>query len=502
MTKETLLDRAIAYLSPERGAHRLAARRAIEALSYEGARRGRREDGWLTGSLSADAEIAGARVTLRNRVRSLMRDNAYAVKGLQTLVVNRIGTGITVAADTPNKRTNEQLTNRWRAFVDRCDATGRTDFYGLQALAERCRVESGEAFIQIIPTKRVDADDVGFRLYVLEPDYLDTTRNEKLGDGNVIVQGIEYEGKKPVAYWIFAEHPGDSSVVRPHTLKSARVPSRNMLHYFRQTRPNQTSGVTEFAPVIRRLYDLDGYGDAELMRKKIAACSVAWVTTASGLPASGSLGPTTTDSDRTLESMAPGMIHYGRPGEQATFFDPKPSDGFAEYFDVELHAIASGLNIPYELLTADFSKVNYTSFRAALVQFKAMIEADQWQLVIPQICQPIWDRFINFETAEPGLKAKAKFTPPRFGLLDPAKEIPAMVEAIQGGLRTWSDTIRREGYEPDEVLEEIKREREEFKKAGVSVSSLENPDKPEPKPKAAAPASNDNQPPAGEPKAA
>jgi capsid protein len=121
--------------------------------------------------------------------------------------------------------------------------------------------------------------------------------------------------------------------------------------------------------------------------------------------------------------------------------------------------------------------VNYTSFRAALVQFKAMVEADQWQLVIPQVCRPIWSRFAK----QAGAMVPAKFTPPRFGLLDPAKEIPAMIEGIQGGIRTWRDTIRREGYEPDEVLAEIKAERAEFAKAGVRVTSIENPAaKPEP----------------------
>jgi lambda family phage portal protein len=495
VTDLSRLDRLIAYLSPQRGAQRLAARRQMEALGYEGARVGRRESGWITGSTSANAEIAGDRITLRNRVRSLLRDNAYAVKGLETLVVNRIGTGILASADSGNKRLNERIQRRWKTWVDRCDLTGRTDLYGIQALAERCRVESGEVFIRFAtPRDLLDDDDILLRLQVLEPDYLDTTKNEREENGREIREGIEYADGRAVAYWLFPSHPGENSPILPFSIKSTRVPASQVLHYYRALRPGQLSGVSEFSPVIRRLYDLDGYADAELMRKKIAACSVAWVTTPGGLPAS-SLAPTEMDaSGRRIEQFSPGMVHYGKPGETAEFFDPKPSDGYAEFFEVELHAIASGLRFPYELLTGDFSKVNYTSFRAALVQFKASIEADQWQLVIPQVCLPIWNRFAM---AAERAAIPAKFTPPRFGLLDPAKEIPAMVEAIQGGLRTWRDTIRREGYEPDEVLAEIKAERDAFAEAEVSVTSIENPaEKPE-----TAPATKPSEPNEPEPEA-
>lgn len=465
------LDRLIAYLSPKRAAERLAARRVLETLSYEGARVGRREEGWITGSTDANAEIGGDRVTLRNRTRGLIRDNAYAVKGLEALVVNRIGTGILTTPDGPNTRANEKLQKRWTSWLDRCDYTGRTDYYGIQALAERCRIEAGEAFVRLI-TIDEDADDVPLRLQVLEPDHLDTTKNGiSEVSGLQVIEGIEYSGGKPAAYWLFPTHPGESTPVIPWATKSVRFQANQILHYFRPLRAGQRTGVTEFSPVIRNLYDLNGYADAELMRKKIAACSVGAVTTSGGLPA-GSLAPTTTDAQgRRNESFAPGMYHYLKPGETVSFFDPKPSDGYAEFFEVELHGIASGIKLPYELMTGDFSKVNWTSFRAALVQFKAMVEADQWQLTIPQLCLPVWDRFVLY--AE-GTKVRAKFTPPRFGLLDPSKEVPSMIDAIAGGLQSWSETLRRNGYEPAEVLAEIEKERAEFEKRGISITSFES----------------------------
>jgi len=475
------LDRLIAYLSPTRGAQRLAARRMIETLAYEGARISRREQGWVPGiGTSANAEIASARTLIRDRARDLRRNNVYAAKAVATLVSNRIGTGILAAADGSNKRLNDRINASWERWIERCDIHGKTDLYGLESLAEASRVESGECFVRLIRLDDIDDDDVPLRLQVLEPDYLDTMRNERIESGSEIREGIEYRGGVAVAYWLFPTHPGDNAPILPTSVRSVRVPASEILHYYRVARPGQLTGVTELAPVIRRLHDLDAYADAELMRKRIAACSVGAVTTPAGLPAS-SLAPTTIGSDgRREEQMAPGMYHYFKPGEAVEFFDPKPSEGYSEFFGVELHAIAAGMGIPYELLTGDLSEVTYTSHRGGLVQFRAAVESDQWQLVIPQLCRPIWDRFVRDSLMSPSLgSVPAKFTPPRFGLLDPAKEIPAMIQAIQAGLRSWGDTIRREGDDPAKVLDEIEAERKEFERRGITLTSIPPPP-PEP----------------------
>ncbi|NKF15295.1 phage portal protein, partial [Rhizobium phaseoli] len=67
--------------------------------------------------------------------------------------------------------------------------------------------------------------------------------------------------------------------------------------------------------------------------------------------------------------------------------------GTAEWLRAQLHIIAAGFRVPYELLTGDLSQVNYSSIRAGLVEFRRMIGAVQWQLFIPMFCQPVWDWF-------------------------------------------------------------------------------------------------------------
>ena len=64
---------------------------------------------------------------------------------------------------------------RW-AESSACDAEGRLDLYGLQALVMRAVVESGECFLRFLMVPPSPANPIGLRLQVLESDHLDTAR--------------------------------------------------------------------------------------------------------------------------------------------------------------------------------------------------------------------------------------------------------------------------------------------------------------------------------------
>ena len=90
------LDRAVSYVAPATALRRARHRAAMAALarSYEGARLGRRTEGWVVAGSSANAEIGTALSRLRDRSRDLVRNNPYAAKAVQAVVSNLIGTGI------------------------------------------------------------------------------------------------------------------------------------------------------------------------------------------------------------------------------------------------------------------------------------------------------------------------------------------------------------------------------------------------------------------------
>jgi lambda family phage portal protein len=250
------------------------------------------------------------------------------------------------------------------------------------------------------------------------------------------------------------------------------VPARQVLHLFERLRPGQVRGVPWFAPVMLKLRDLDAYDEAELVRKKIEACFAAFVT---GVQDEETLGRARMEpSGDRVETFEPGMIEYLEPGKDVRFASPAASGGYAEYMRMQLHAVAAGVGLTYELLTGDLSQVNYSSIRAGLIEFRRRMEALQWQLLVPGLCQPIWRRFVATAQAAgklPEGTISAEWTPPRFEAVDPMKDIQADILAVRAGVMTLKEAIARQGYEPAQVLAEIAAINAELDALGITLDT-------------------------------
>ena len=109
-------DRAIGAVAPGAGLRRARQRQMIAVLAraYEGARQGRRTEGWIAAGTGANAEIAPALARLRDRSRDLVRNNPYAGKAVQALVSNMVGTGLDAAGARGGcRRLPEQADRLW-----------------------------------------------------------------------------------------------------------------------------------------------------------------------------------------------------------------------------------------------------------------------------------------------------------------------------------------------------------------------------------------------------
>jgi lambda family phage portal protein len=475
------LDDIIGVFSPQSALKRKHSRLALEMMArgYEGAKTGRRIDDWITSGNSANAEISSGGNRLRERSRDLVRNNCYGNKAIEVFVCNAIGEGITAQARTKNDKLNEKIMEAWREWCQFCDADGDLDFFGLQALAARAMFESGECFIRFRDIGFSNTMRVPLQLQVLEADFLDTAKTTKGENGNVIRQGIEFDSQnRRVAYWMWPQHPGEA-IVGKTSFQSVRVPSDQILHVFRKLRPGQYRGVTAFAPAIVRMRDLDGYDDAELWRKKIEACFAAFVVQNSGQdgPIVGNVarkGNAANGEPQKVEEFRPGMIAYLQPGEDVRFGNPSSDGNYESYERVQLHAIAAGLGITYEQMTGDLSQVNYSSLRAGLLEFRRLVEMLRSHVFIPKICDPIWRRFID-RALIAGVINKADYavswTPPKFEMIDPLKDAQADTLMIRNGTLTQKEAIARQGYDPDQQLQEIAVTNKQLDDLGVILDS-------------------------------
>lgn len=454
----TTLDRLVGWLSPEAGLKRALARRAFDQTrGYDGAATGRRTEGWRAGATSADSEIAAGGPRLRDRMRDLTRNNPHAAKAVAVLVNNIVGAGIRPRAATGDEGLDSHVNELWDAWQAACDADGLADFHGLTTLAVRGMIEGGDVFVRRRTRRPGDALAVPLQIQLLEADHLDDHKIGALADGGRIVRGIEYDaiGRRR-AYWLYPDHPGDVSVPLSRSLSSVRVAAEGVAHLFERQRL-QSRGVPWGAPAMRALRDLDDWTNAELVRKKTEACLVGVVLGAD--EADQGVAPSVVDAEgRTIEQFEPGLIAYARGGKDIKFNQPASTAGVSEWLRAQLHIIAAGFRVPYELLTGDLSQVNYSSLRGGLVEFRRMVEALQWQLVIPGFCDPVWRWFTEAAWTAgliPSATVRVEWSPPRFEAVDPLKDAQADLLMIRTGTMTLKQAIARQGWDFERQLAEI-----------------------------------------------
>lgn len=474
MTQSNWLDRAITWLSPEWGYRRARARAAANiAFSYEGARTDRRASGWVTSDTSANAEIGTYLSMLRQRSRELVRNNAYAANAIDELAGQAVGTGIRARAKLmqENEARLKRINEAWRIWTEECDADGQLDFYGIQDLVVRQVFEAGECLVRHRWRRSEDGLRIPMQLQVLEPDFLDTGKTGKV-TGGYIIQGVEFDmlGRR-TAYWLFPSHPGDvtAGFSRANQI-SKRIPAEEILHVYRKKR-QQVRGVPIFAPVIMTMRDDDEYTEAALVRAKIEACFAAFVIQEEA-PDTFSVGSTeTNDAGQLEETLSPGMVKYLRPGEDVKFGTPSGTGAGYRDFKRDIQTkMAVGLGLTYEQLTGDLSNVNYSSYRAGLLSFRAKMDQFRWLCFVPMFCQPVarWFSAAAFAAGEiPTTDFRMEWAPPTYGSVDPVKDANATLAQLRSGVKTWPQAVGEAGYDPDEQIAEIAEAQRRLDAAGI-----------------------------------
>lgn len=472
--KPTLSDRVVGWFSPESQLRRMQARAAIAVAStrrgYDGARVGRRTDGWKTANTSANAEILRDVARVRQRSRDLVRNNPRAARAVSILASNIVGDGITPRVRSGDADLDKRVMDLWRRFADQSDARGRTDIYGLQHLAVRSMIEGGEGLARFRRRYRSDRLAVPLQIQLLEAEHLDASRNDP---DRAIKQGISFNPiGAPRSYWIFPEHPGDT--FRP-SLVPDEIQAYDIAHLFREDRPGQIRGVPWLAPVIVALRDLGDFEEAALVKAKIEACFAAFVTSPDGEDALPLASQSTNDQGDTVETLEPGMVERLRPGEDIRFASPTASGGFEPFALHMLMSIAAGIGLTYDQMTGDLRQANYSSLRAGKIELRRMIADWQYKLVVPQLCRPIWSRFLDAArlvgAIPEDLDVPVTWIAPRHEAIDPGKETAATIQEIRGGLKPWSVAVTEAGWDPDEVLAEIAKTNGQLDAAGIVLDS-------------------------------
>jgi lambda family phage portal protein len=460
--------------------------------SYKGASRDRLHNSWIPGGGSADADILTDLANLRERSRDLNRNDGHAAGITLTMTTNTVGTGIRpqsnvdyeslgldeVKAEEFQKKA-ERAFQKWMPFAD---STDRLHFFDIQQLIDRQILENGEVIL--IPLRLQD----GYRPYslaleIVESDRLDTP-SDKRSDKS-IRNGVKLGARgEPVSYFIRKTHPGDMQYRVAGAQDFIEIPARNslgrknILHLYPLLRAGQTRGVPFFAPVLTYFKDKADYMEAELVAARIAACFGVLIKQGNPYGASVGASEETNISGQRLESLEPGMLERLGPGEDITQIKPEhPGETFDPFMTQILRLISSGLGLPYELVAKDFSKVNYSSARAALLQaYKYFRYRQGW--LTRYLCQPVWDMVIEEAYLKGDIDApqfyknsqdwtRARWVPDGWEWVDPLKEVKAQETAMQNNITSLADVCASQGRDYEEVLKQRAREKVLEKKYGL-----------------------------------
>ena len=481
-----LLERAILAIAPERAAARARARiQAQSLMGFEAARLGRRNREAARRDQGPNAALGPALYRLRAAARRLTRDNPYAERAVDILTSHRVGYGFTPRASTGDPELDRAANKVWKTWAKRADVTGVQSFNGLLELQARSWAQDGEGLVRMVRLTpgQAKARDLYLPLQLegVEADFLDETRNESR-NRSLIVQGVQIAaGNYREGFWMHRTHPGEAWGPVWGGPAAANAldfwPVSEVLHLFTQKRFGQQRGYSIFAPVNLRLRRLDDYEDAALEKAKIEACLAAFVTTTNP-PAEGTVEAESAEKPQRNreEEISPGMINYLDPGETVEAVVPSGAGQFSPLATHFLMSVAIGVGVTYDQLTGDLSGANYSSLKAGKIEFRRGIDRDHELRLIPMVCDPVWKAVMEAAVLMGLLPPReggypAEWMPPRHEMIDPTREIPALIKSVRAGFETMPQAIASFGYDPRTQAEEIEQWNREVDGRGIILDS-------------------------------
>jgi len=444
---------------------------------------------------SADMELVTSLTALRSRARQLVRDASYAKRAQLIVVNNVIGSGIGMQAQVKNTRgdlheplndTIEAEFGEW-GRAESCHTGGALHFHDFERALKAQIFGAGEVFVRL-HYRTFGPSRVPLALELIEAERIaDDVQPGPASPGNMVRMGIEVDQfYRPQAYFFRSRHQGDySSWMVKSDLYVERVPAADVYHLKITDRWPQTRGEPWLHAVIRRLEDMDGYSEAEIIAARGASSYVWWIKSPEDPNA-----PIGQEENGEQElTVEPGMSKRLAPGEDIVANQPnRPNPALDPFMRYMLREVASGIGVSYESLSRDYSQSNYSSSRLALLD-----DRDLWRYFqawfIRSFREPLhrlWMQQAVLGGALPQIPVNAYwldrrryeavlFRPRGWAWIDPEKEAKAAIMEIRNGLDTRTAVIARNGGDVEEIDETRERELKAAKARGLAFDS--DPDK-------------------------
>jgi lambda family phage portal protein len=483
----------------------------VHASAHRGASMGRDLANWTPFRGSADADLLPDLPTLVPRSRDITRNNGVASGIQQTLRDNIVGpNGLRLVA-TPDYRAlgrdkewahewAEQVEALWRPWAEStdCEVTGCLNFAGATTQLFTGAMVNGDGLA--LPLWMPDGRSrFALKLQVIESDRL-SNPDDKM-DSDKLRGGIEInEYGRPLAYYIRRTHPGDvygylgwnSNLIGNWDRIEAETSwgRKRVIHVHDRERSGQTRGKPILTPILADFKLKDHYQRTELQAAIVNALIAAFIETPldsqniaqmfGGDTNSTEFQQYLSDRREYLAQLKGGAIIPTYPGDKITPFTPgRPAAAFSSFIEALDRQMGAGVNLPYELLLKDFSKTNYSSARAALLEaWRFFLGRRNW--LTTYWASPVYTLWLE-EAVNRGLieapgfyenrtsYCRAKWIGAGRGWIDPVKEAQAAQLRMDAMVSTLEDECAEQGKDWEEILEQRAREQQRIRELGIEV---------------------------------
>lgn len=474
-----VMDRAILGTFPGWGVRRLQARakarlfrmaeRSEPVSSSQASRlsaRGWTRKGGPKTATQRDLE------TIRATARDQYRRNPYARGVINSIVANLVGVGIIPQARVrhPKKfavdeKFNDAAEDAWKRWADACDRSGKESFYSLQAQIQRDYYIAGEALLAFngeVDDKR----EVPTSVELISSERLELKDELDRRDGKKVIQGVQFGADGIIeGYWIFPNHPYDTVYGSD---KSRLVPASNVLHFYERLEAETVRGISKFLPVADAFDAFEQWLNWILAKERIAAAFAVAITEAHGLTVNSPTNPESEEelvdqNGNPIDVLEGGMVMRLNPGEDVRGINSGVQASSVDLLSqVFLRVIARGLDVAYELVARDLSKVTYLSARQGENQDRRHWEPQQ-EALNRTINVPVWREFIRVASMAGVLPYRGQsarimdvdFVRPGWDWIDPGKDIAANEAGIRAGIVSPQAVIAAKGGDAYKVLSEL-----------------------------------------------
>lgn len=445
---------------------------------------------WSTHTRNINQELQTQLHTLRNRSRTMARENEWATRYLLQLRDNVLGqTGICLQVrmkkrdGTPDTDC-QRLEDAWKRWGKKSEVSGMS-WREFETIALRALPVDGELLYRLRP----GVGPMGFQIQMLDPEWLDHELYRDYGNNRVRL-GVEVnDDGRAVAYWLrmtrTGEEYGDIITVGRHV----RVPAEQIRHCYIKSEVGQFRGYPWLSAGARRLWLLHEFEESAAVASSNAAKRQGFFVSPDGeaprgfadtmissvLEQARAVGKVLTADEVQALTAAAEKYATTVPGQYDTLpagYDFKPYQSEWPNIDANGHvkqhlrAWAAARGVSYVTLGNDLEAVNYSSANVGILDERQHYKTIQTDLInwlhqevfaaalpylilhTPQLRQERMQQYLDSVTWQPR----------RWNGIDPAKEGKANEINLRLRLTSRRRLIMERGEDPDEIAAEVAQE--------------------------------------------